>query len=249
MSHTSIDINCDLGEGAGNDAAIMPFISSANIACGFHAGNALTMMETVLLAKQYNVAIGAHPSYFDREHFGRRYMHLDAKSIYALVLYQLGALDAFCRAENVSLHHVKPHGALYNQAAEDPAIAAAVAHAIRDYDAGMRVYGLSGSWLITEAKALGLVTVAEVFADRTYTGAGSLTPRSEPGALLDTPEKVIAQSLSLALQQQATATDGTSLRLAADTICLHGDHPQAGVFVKAIHNAFADAGIRIQSPA
>lgn len=249
MSNNVIDINCDLGEGIGNEAAIMPFISSVNIACGFHAGSPISMQETVSLAKKHQVAIGAHPSYPDREHFGRRTMHLSANEIYAMVVYQAGAMAAICTAEKIKLHHIKLHGALYNQAAVDKIIAEAVVTAIKDFDTSLMVYGLAGSILISLAKAAGIRAVEEAFADRSYTPEGTLTSRSMPHAMLTEPAEVTAQALSIVLRNTVRATDHSILQLKAETLCIHGDGLHAQDFAKVIYNTMLENNIRIQSPA
>ncbi|MBZ5859037.1 5-oxoprolinase subunit PxpA [Flavihumibacter profundi] len=248
MSQTVIDINCDLGEGTGNELAIMPFISSVNIACGFHAGNALTMMEVVRLAKKHHVAIGAHPSYEDREHFGRRIMHISPSEIYAGVLYQMGALAAICQTEKINLHHIKPHGALYNQAARDMEIAKAIAAAVKDFNPSLIVYGLSGSMLISAAKSAGLRTASEVFADRTYTPEGELTPRSMHNALITDPHEVTRQVLSIVKLNAVTTTDNSLFSVNAETICIHGDGLHAPEFAREVSHALANENIKIQSP-
>lgn len=248
MKLPCIDLNADLGEGAGNDTAILPLISSVNIACGLQAGDPATMLELVQLAKTHNVGIGAHPGYADREHFGRRALDLSDREIYALVLFQLGALDAICQVENIPLHHVKPHGALYNQAAKDPAIAAPVLAAIKNYNPGLKVYGLSGSIFLQMAKAAGLLTIAEVFADRSYAPDGSLTPRSEPNALLKDPDAIQTQVLDLVLRQSVKTSSGTEIALEVDSICLHGDGPHALRFAQTIHQLVSESNIQIKSP-
>jgi UPF0271 protein len=248
MRLSCIDLNADLGEGAGNDVAILPLISSVNIACGLHAGDPATMLDLVQLAKTHNVSIGAHPGYADHEHFGRREMRLSEREIHALVLYQLGALHAICIAENIPLHHVKPHGALYNQAAKDPAIAASVLEAIKSFDPRLRVYGLSGSLFLEMAKARGLKTVAEVFADRSYAPDGSLTPRSEAHALLEDPAAITAQVLGFVQRQSVRTSSGADIALEVDSICLHGDGPHALGFAQTIHQVLSEAGIQIKAP-
>lgn len=249
MSNTSIDINCDLGEGTGNEAAILPFISSVNIACGFHAGNAITMLEVVRLAKKHGVAIGAHPSWEDREHFGRRNMQLPARELYAILLYQLGALAAICHSESIPLHHVKPHGALYNQAATDAELSKVITTAIRDFNPTLILYGLSGSVLNTTAEKAGLRVAAEVFADRTYTKEGLLTPRTMHNAMITETSKATAQALQLVTKQEVTTIDHTLIHLKADTICIHGDGAHAPEFARALHHAMESAAISIQPPA
>lgn len=248
MSKLVIDINCDLGEGTGNDAAIMPYLSSANIACGFHAGNAVTMLDMVQLARKHQVAIGAHPSFHDPDHFGRRTMHIPANEIYAIVVYQLGALAAICRTENTRMRHVKPHGALYNQAAADRQVAGAIIAAIKDTDPSLILYGLSGSPFLSQAAAAGLSVVHEVFADRTYNPDGSLTARSMPHAVITDTNSILRQVLGFIQTETVQATDHSILTLRADTICLHGDGLHATDFAKAIHQFLQQNQVRIQAP-
>jgi 5-oxoprolinase (ATP-hydrolysing) subunit A len=248
MSQSHIDINCDLGEGTGNESAIMPFISSVNIACGFHAGNASTMLDVVRLAKKHGVAVGAHPSYNDREHFGRRNMELSPKEIYALVLYQMGALYAICQAEGVPMHHVKPHGALYNQAATDSGLAEAIAKAVKDFDKKLIIYGLSGSQLITASRSAGLATAAEVFADRTYTSKGLLTSRTMPNALITDKTMAVSQVVKMIFENLVIATDGTAVPIDVETVCIHGDGLRAPEFANALHTALTTSNILIKAP-
>lgn len=240
-----IDLNADLGEGSPHDEALLQLVSSANIACGFHAGDASTMRQSVRWALQYGVAIGAHPSFPDRENFGRSIMHLPAETVYAQTLYQVGALAAIAKAEGGALHHVKPHGMLYNQAAREPALAEAIARAVRALDANLVLVGLAGSELIRAGKAAGLVTCEEVFADRGYQADGSLVPRSQPGALLDSDEAALAQSLEMVLRQRVQATTGEWVALRADTLCLHGDGPHALAYARALRDRFAQEGIEV----
>jgi len=240
---TGIDINCDLGEsfGAytmGNDAAVMPFISSANIACGFHAGDPGIMRKTVDLCLQHQVAIGAHPGFADLSGFGRRNIAISPNEAYELVLYQTGALYAFVKAAGSTLHHVKPHGALYNMAARDAALAKAIAQAVKDLDSSLFLYGLSGSFLITEAEAVGLRTCSEVFADRTYLPDGSLTPRTHPDALI--------HDASLAVAQVMRFLEGKKIK--AETVCVHGDGDNAVQFVQTLHTHFSHNRIVTKYP-
>jgi 5-oxoprolinase (ATP-hydrolysing) subunit A len=236
MSLSVIDINCDLGEGFGQDAALMPYISSANIACGYHAGDAATMLRLVQLSKKKGVAIGAHPSYADRENFGRKRLQLSAEEIYTLVVEQVKALAIICAKENTRLHHVKPHGALYNQAAADPVIASAIVAAVKDTDQNLMMYGLSGSCLIAAARQAKLRCLSEVFADRGY---GSLMPRSIPGAVLTDLQQMNNQVLALVSQQN----------FLAETICIHGDGPNALPFAQSIARLLAKQSIKMQAPA
>lgn len=240
-----IDLNADLGEGSPHDEALLQLVSSANIACGFHAGDASTMRQSVRWALQYGVAIGAHPSFPDRENFGRSAMNLPANTVYAQILYQVGALAAIAKAEGGALHHVKPHGMLYNQAAREPALAEAIAHAVRAQDSNLVLVGLAGSELIRAGKAAGLATREEVFADRGYQADGSLVPRSQPGALLDSDEAALAQSLEMVLRQRVQAITGEWVALRADTLCLHGDGPHALAYAQALRDRFAQEGIEV----
>ena len=230
-----IDINCDMGEGMPTDIALLPFITSANIACGFHAGNGDTIRRTILAALRFNVHVGAHPSFRDRENFGRKEMHLSADKLYAIVIEQLIKLDLIARETGALLHHVKPHGALYTMAAKDASMARTIAQAVKDFDEGLVLYGLSGSHLISEAGALGLRTASEVFADRTYREDISLTPRSEAGALIKDEETCIRQARQMVHEGTVTTTTGKVVPITAETICIHGDGTHAVAFARAIH--------------
>ena len=230
-------INCDMGEGVGNDELIMPFIHSANIACGYHAGDAATMQQTVELCLKYKVAIGAHPSFFDRENFGRTEMKLEQEEIYDLISQQLFILNETVAGFDTKLLHVKPHGALYNMSAKDSLLAKTIARAVKDFDASLIVVGLSGSYSVSEAKALGLKSANEVFADRSYQDDGSLTPRSQSNAIIDDTEKVVQQVVQMINEGTVTTKSGKKIPIVAETICIHGDGKQAVDFAKAIHNA------------
>ena len=230
-----IDINCDMGEGVDNEAQLMPFISSANIACGYHAGDEETMKQVIQLCLQHHVHIGAHPSFPDRENFGRTAMQLPAAEIYTVITEQLNIINKAAKAAGAKLHHVKPHGALYNMAAKDASIAKAIAQTVKDFDAGLIYYGLSGSVMIDEAVKLGLQTAHEVFADRTYQSDGSLTPRTQPHALLQDKDAVIKQVLQFVDQNKVTTVSGEDIFIEADTICIHGDGEHAVEFAKAIY--------------
>jgi UPF0271 protein len=242
----TVDLNCDMGEGCGNDAELMKYISSANIACGFHAGDRATMSETVELALAHDVAIGAHPGYRDLENFGRTAMSLPLHEVFAIVAEQIEALRQVCGTHGAVLHHVKPHGALYNQAARDHELAAAIAKAVASVDRDLILYGLSGSALISEAESAGLKTASEVFADRTYQRDGNLTPRTQPDALITAGEKAVAQALQMIRSQTVTATTGETLSIKADTLCIHGDGEHAVEFAAALHQAFEDLAITIR---
>ncbi|MGG9961914.1 5-oxoprolinase subunit PxpA [Ferruginibacter sp. SUN106] len=230
-----IDINCDMGEGIGNEAALMPYINSANIACGYHAGDVATMRKVIALCLQCNVHIGAHPSFPDRENFGRTPMQLSEEEIYTVVTEQLIAINKVAKECGVRLHHVKPHGALYNMAAKDAVLAKTIAKAVKDFDASLIYYGLSGSVMIEEASKLGLITAAEVFADRTYQSDGSLTPRHQSNALLQDKAAVVQQVIQFVRQNKVQAVTGEEIFVKADTICVHGDGAHAVEFAKAIH--------------
>lgn len=236
-----------MGEGMLNDALIMPFISSANIACGFHAGNAVIMQQTIELALKYNISIGAHPSFPDKENFGRTNMHFSPEDVYSMVKEQIETLAEIAAKNNCKLHHVKPHGALYNMAAKDEELSAAICKAIKEIDALLIVYALSGSKMIDVATAMGLQTRNEVFADRTYQPDGSLTPRSISNALLQTEEAVTKQVLQILLEKSVTTADGKIIPLKADTICIHGDGEHAIEFVKIIYDNLTANNITILS--
>ena len=249
----SIDLNCDLGEsyGAwrmGEDEAVLAQISSANVACGFHAGDPDTMRRTVQLAVARGVAIGAHPSLPDLQGFGRRELAVSADEAYALTLYQIGALAAFARGAGGALHHVKPHGALYNMAARDAALAAAIAAAVADFDRGLILVGLAGSALPQAGRAAGLAVAADAFCDRRYRADGSLTPRRDAGAVIHDIDAAVAQGLSIALRGEATAGDGSRVAIAADTLCIHGDRPDAAAFARRLRSALGEAGVTIAAP-
>jgi UPF0271 protein len=245
-----IDLNCDMGESfgvwtLGDDAGVMPWITSANIACGFHAGDFSTMRQTVLLAKAHGVAIGAHVSLPDLQGFGRRAMKVSPDEAHALTLYQIGALAAFARAAGLRVAHVKPHGALYNMAAKDAALAGAIARAVRDFDAQLILVGLANSELPRAGAALGLAVAHEAFADRRYEADGSLTPRGTQGAVIDDVDAAVAQAVTIATQGKVDIRSGGTLALRADTICVHGDRPDAALFARRLHEALESAGVAI----
>ncbi len=249
-----IDLNADLGEsfGAwrmGDDAGVMPWITSANIACGFHAGDPTTMRATIALCAQHGVAIGAHPSLPDLQGFGRREMKISPDEVYAQTLYQLGALHALTKAAGTQLHHVKPHGALYNMAARDRALADAIATATRDFDPLLILVGLAGSALVGAGCDAGLTTQREGFCDRRYRADGSLTPRSEPGAVIENIDTAVAQAVSIAMRGEAFTVDGKTVRIEADTLCVHGDRANATAFAEHLRRALEGAGVRIAAVA
>ena len=241
-----IDLNADLGEGAGSDEALLALVSSANIACGWHAGDARTMRQCVRWAMANDVAIGAHPSFPDRENFGRSTMHLPPDEIVANMLYQIGALAAIVKAEGGKLVHVKPHGQLYNQAVKEPELADALCEAVRAFDPSLRFFGLAGSGMIDAARRAGLEPVEEVFADRAYMPDGSLVPRSQPGALIEDEEASLAQTLSLVREHKVKAIDGSTVAVNAQSVCLHGDGAHALAFARRIRERLSAEGIAVR---
>ncbi len=242
-----IDLNCDMGEGMNNDAALMPFVSSANIACGYHAGNDESMHRTIACALTYNVAIGAHPGFADKENFGRTEQQLTDNGYYDLVAAQLFKLKKVAARLGAALHHVKPHGALYNMAAKDNELAAIIASAVYDFDPSLVLYGLSGSYSITAAKKIGLRTASEVFADRTYTDEGNLTPRNLPNALIDDIDKSLEQVVMMTGEQKLISLNGIIVPITAETICIHGDGTIAVIFAKAINHFLKENNIEIRT--
>jgi len=250
-----IDLNCDMGEsfGAwkmGDDAGVMPSVSSVNIACGFHAGDFMTMQRTVILAAEHQVAIGAHVSLPDLQGFGRREMAISPVEAHAATLYQIGALAAFVHAQGQRLHHVKPHGALYNMAAKDAKLAEAIANAVRDFDPQLILVGLAGSELPHAGAQLGLVVAHEAFADRRYRADGSLVPRKEAGAVIHDVDAAVSQAVRIATGERLESyrngqPDGQLVEVRADTICVHGDRDDAARFAQRLNEALQNAGVGI----
>jgi UPF0271 protein len=238
-----MDLNADVGEGM-DDAPVLPFLTSANIACGMHAGGPLVMDRTVVLALSRRVSVGAHPGYADRENFGRTAVDLPPDEVRALVLYQVAALDGFVRAHGGRLAHVKAHGALYNRAAKDRALAAAIAEAVRAYRSDLILLGFAGSVQLDAARAIGLRAAGEAFADRRYLPDGSLMPRSQHGAVLHDAAEA-AEQARIAREGCAVASDGSRVRIDAETICLHGDTPGAVALARAIRDRLESSGIAI----
>jgi len=228
-----IDLNCDMGENIGNDEDIMPYITSANIACGFHAGDSKTMQATVRLAKRYGVNVGAHPSWLDVEGFGRREMMLPADEVEALILYQIGALAAITKAEGMELVHVKPHGAIYNQAAKDRVLANAIARAVKRFSGELILVGLAGSGLIEAGLEVGLKVANEGFPDRNYNPDGTLVSRKEPHAIVESPEDVAKHAVQLIRNGILFGEK----QVQVNTLCLHGDHPRAAENAKHVRDA------------
>jgi 5-oxoprolinase (ATP-hydrolysing) subunit A len=248
-----IDINCDMGEsyGAwkmGDDAAVMPYISSANIACGFHGGDPATIRTTVKLAVEHGVAVGAHPSLPDLQGFGRRAMKISSQDMYDLVVYQAGAVEAFARAAGVRLHHVKCHGALYNMAANDEALSEAMARAVKDLGSGVLLYALSNSGMMRTAQKQGVRVAGEVFADRGYADDGTLAPRGRPGAMIEDANLAAARALEMVEKRYVTSLSGKPIPVSPDTLCVHGDQPGAVSFAKAIRKLFSERGVAVAAP-
>ncbi|QAA33741.1 LamB/YcsF family protein [Clostridium manihotivorum] len=248
----NVDINCDMGEsfGAyklGNDKEIIKFISSANIACGFHAGDPSIMRKTVEMALENNVAIGAHPGFQDLSGFGRRNIIISPEEVYDLMVYQIGALYGFVKAEGGRMNHVKPHGALYNMAAKDRALAESIAKAVYDVDSELILFGLSGSEMIKAGQTVGIRTASEVFADRTYQNDGSLTPRSNPKALISSDKNAIKQVIKMITEGKVASLQGEEISIEAHTVCIHGDGEKALIFAKEINEALSMSGVQVKS--
>ena len=236
-----IDLNCDMGENIGNDEDIMPYITSANIACGFHAGDEMSMRTTVRLAKKYGVAVGAHPSWKDIEGFGRREMSLPADEVEALLLYQIGALATIAKSEGIEIRHVKPHGALYNQAAEDEVLAMVIAKVVKRFSNELILVGLAGSKLIEAGIKIGMNVANEGFPDRNYNPDGTLVSRKQSNAIIESPENVALHAVELA----QNGIDFAGQRVHVDTLCLHGDHPYAAQNAKLVRDVLEKSGIEI----
>ncbi|KGQ33051.1 5-oxoprolinase subunit PxpA [Gallibacterium anatis] len=243
MKH--VDLNVDLAEGCSNDQRLLQLVTSANVACGLHAGDFNEMRKAIRWAKESKVRIGAHPSFPDRENFGRTNMQLPDDELKACLLYQLGAVKALCDAEGVSLSYVKPHGALYNQAAKDESLAALIALTIKQFDPSLKLMGLSGSLMLKVAQQHGLGIISEVFADRHYLADGSLVPRSRADALVDNDEEAISQVLQMVLQGSVPTVDGQDVAIQADSICLHGDGEHAISFAEKIRKALTEKQIHL----
>jgi UPF0271 protein len=250
MNQHSIDLNADMGEsfGAwhmGDDAALMPWITSANVACGFHAGDWSTIEATVALAVKHGVAIGAHPSLPDLQGFGRRSMQVTEDEVYQMTLYQAGAVRAFAEASAGRLHHVKAHGALYNMAVKDAALSRGLVRAVKALGDEVQIYVLAGSLMETIAREAGLITRCEVFADRRYMPDGTLAPRNRPDALITDESQAVTQVLRMVQEGSLLAVDGSVVAVKADTVCIHGDKPTAVPFVKALRDVLQQAQVQV----
>jgi len=245
-----VDLNSDLGESFGAytiglDKEVIAHVSSANVACGYHAGDPLVMAKTIGLAKEAGVAVGAHPGYPDLMGFGRRNMNCSPKEVKAYVTYQLGALNAFAKANGMKLQHCKPHGAMYNMAAKSQDLAMAIAEAIYEFDPEIILMALAGSVQLEAGKQVGLRVASEVFADRAYQADGSLVPRSKEGAVIHDSDLAIARTIKMVKEGTVTAITGEEVKIAADSICVHGDNPQAVEFVKNIRARLIAEGVSI----
>ncbi|HBZ26537.1 MAG: lactam utilization protein LamB [Bacteroidetes bacterium RIFOXYA12_FULL_40_10] len=246
-----IDINCDMGESygeiiIGNDSAIMPFISSANIACGFHGGDPLTIEKTICLALKYGVSVGAHPSYNDLKGFGRRPMHLSKAELRSAILYQVGALKSMTETLGGVLNHVKPHGALYNSASSNYEMSRVIAETIKEIDPSLKLVCLSQSKMIDAAHDVGLPYISEAFADRAYNDDGSLVSRDIPGAVITNEDKVVERVLLMITEGVVETINGKVISIQADTICIHGDNEQAPNLAKAIYSELTERGVTIR---
>ncbi len=243
----TIDINCDMGEGVGNEELLMPYITSANIACGYHAGDSVTMLHVLELCNEHGVAAGAHPSFLDRANFGRVERELPVTELYELVIQQLLIMKETADIAGVTLRHVKPHGALYNLSARDPLVARVIAKAVKNFDSKLHLTGLSGSCSIEQAIEIGLPTISEVYADRTYQDDGTLTARTEPGALITDPAIAAAQVLEMVREGVVTSVTGNKVPIVAESVCLHGDGPHALLFAETIYTTLQQKGITIRA--
>jgi UPF0271 protein len=248
--NSTVDLNADVGESTGSrhygdDEGVMPHITSANIACGFHAGDPGVMRATVALARAHGVAVGAHPSLDDREGFGRREMAVSPEQIENLVAYQIGALAGIAAGQGVALAHVKPHGALYNMAARQRRLADAVVRAIRAVDPALVLFGLANSELLRAASQAGLPAASEGFADRGYKATGELAPRDVPGGVIDEVDAVLARATGMVLAQSVQSVDGVRVRLTVDTLCVHGDTPGAAELARRLRDTLSRAGVSV----
>lgn len=247
----AIDLNSDLGEsfGAykmGRDEDIIPLVSSANVACGFHAGDPTIMAKTALLCKNSGVSMGAHPGFNDLQGFGRRNMNVSPADVKNMIIYQVGALDAFCKSTGIALQHVKPHGALYNMAAKDAALAKAICEGIYEYNSSLILLGLSGSEMIKQAKEIGLPCAAEVFADRAYEDDGTLVARTKPGAMIKDEDEAVSRVVGMIKNHSVKSINGNDIEICPDSVCVHGDSEKALLFVKKIRDALTKENIEIK---
>jgi 5-oxoprolinase (ATP-hydrolysing) subunit A len=247
MKH-SVDVNADLGEGEPSEGELLKLVSSANIACGFHAGDPSSMTASILAAREAGVAVGAHPSLFDRDNFGRKELPVSTNEVFAVVAYQVGAFLGIATSLGVRPNHVKPHGALYNMAARDPALAEAVAHGLLAVDRSLLLFAPSGSALARAGEAVGLRIAREAFADRNYQPDGSLVPRTRPNALLHDAGEAGERVVRMLREEVVRAIDGSDIPIQVDTICVHGDTAGAVAFAKDLRARLAAAGVRVAAP-
>ena len=245
---SSIDLNSDLGEGAGSDEELLSLVSSANIASGFHAGNADSMRQAISAARSRGVAVGVHPSFFDRENFGRRELPITCEQLYDIINFQLGTFQAIAQTAGALVRHVKPHGALYNMAARELRIAEPIVRAIHDVDPTLLLFAPGSSALAAAAEARGVTVVAEVFADRGYMKDGSLVPRGRPGAVLDDPQAAASRVVRMLQEGKVRSIDGQDVAITAETVCVHGDTPDAVAFARALRQKLEEQGIDIRAP-
>jgi 5-oxoprolinase (ATP-hydrolysing) subunit A len=251
MGEHYVDLNCDLGESygpyrIGQDSEVMKYITSANIACGYHAGDHNVIQKTIQKAVENGVGLGSHPGFMDLHGFGRREIRLNAEELYNLIVYQIGAVQAFAKINNSKLNHVKPHGALYNMACRNQEMAETIAQAVFDVDAELILYGLAGSELIHMGKKVGLKVAEEVFADRTYQPDGTLTSRNLANAMITDPDEAVARILRIVQEEKVEAVDGSDIPIQADTICVHGDSEKSLEFVKKLNKELTNNGITLK---
>lgn len=251
MGNYHVDLNSDLGESygpykIGQDDLVMKYITSANIACGYHAGDHNVIHQSIKMAKENQVGLGAHPGFQDLHGFGRRPIHVDADELYNLIVYQIGAVKTFATLNNCPLHHVKPHGALYNMASRNKEMAHVIAQAVYDIDPNLILFSLAGSELVQMGKKIGLRVAEEVFADRSYQPDGTLTPRTEANAIITDSDEAVYRVIGMVKDGKVEAVDGTDINITADTICVHGDSPKSLEFVKKLKEGLTKNGITIQ---
>jgi 5-oxoprolinase (ATP-hydrolysing) subunit A len=244
----AVDLNADLGEGAGHDDELLSLVTSANIACGFHAGDANTMRQSILTARDRNVAVGAHPSLFDRENFGRKELPVKPDEVFEAVVYQLGIFQAIAEAAGVRPNHVKPHGALYNMAVRDELLAEAIGRAIASVDEKLLLFAPQNTALSRAGEKNGLRITHEVFADRNYLSNGQLVPRTRPDALLHDPVEAAPRVIRMLCEGKVRSIDGVDVNVRAETICLHGDNPEAVDFARALRSRLEKEGVTIRPP-
>lgn len=244
----TVDLNADLGEGAGHDDELLALVTSANIACGFHAGDANTMRHSIAAARDHKVAVGAHPSLFDRENFGRKELPVTSDEVFEAVVYQLGVFQAIAEAAGVRTNHVKPHGALYNMAARDEGLSDAIARAISKSDKGLILFAPQNSALARAGAATGLQIAHEVFADRNYLRDGALVPRTRPDALLHNSDEAAGRVIRMLREGKVRSVDNADVDVRAETVCVHGDTPGAVAFARALRSRLEEEDVIVRAP-